>query len=155
TLDAAALGLPSSLFYSLRVLPVKDGHIVGQASPSSGVSFDDGLAPGGQTINDFDIVPDSPSTVSTSAYDFGGNPLDSAIFPYAPATGSYRAPFGEDRTGQSVYYVLGSDPSLQQTAALEIPWYDTHQYVQTYDSVNGHRVKNVRIDLDRDFLLLG
>ena len=48
---------------------------------------------------------------ATSAYDFGGNPLDSAIFPYAPATGSYGAPFAEDRTGQSVYYVLDSTGS--------------------------------------------
>ncbi len=48
TFSALALGLPTSLSYDVRILPTdRSGDVAGQASPTSELEVDDGLAPDG------------------------------------------------------------------------------------------------------------
>lgn len=119
TLDAASLKLPSSLLYTVRVLPVSGMNVVGEASPVSTLQYLDGITPGGGYVTSFNIAPGGTSTVATIDLDSGNNILDSSIFPYQTSTGTYASPFLDDSTGQSQYYVFGSDASLNQTAAVD------------------------------------
>ncbi|WP_189315606.1 S8 family serine peptidase, partial [Streptomyces brasiliensis] len=53
-LDAAALGLGSSASHNARVLALDgSGRVVGQASPLSTLTFDDGYAPDGASVSGF------------------------------------------------------------------------------------------------------
>jgi hypothetical protein len=119
SLDATRLKLPSSLVYTVRVLASNGLSIVGEASPVSTLAFYDGITPGGGYVTSFNIVPGGTSTVGTLDLDGNWNVIDSSIYPYQIATGSYLSPLLDDPTGKSEYYVFGSDPSLNQTAAVD------------------------------------
>ena len=155
TFDAAALGLPSSLFYAARLFATDGRKPLGAASPVSGLSFDDGLTPGGETINDFDIVPGGGSVVATAAFDAGGNPLDSALRPYTPSSGTYGPPFASDATGRIIYYMFGSDPDLHRTATIRYDWFGTGQDLESYDSLTGRRLARVPVDYVNQFAIVG
>ncbi len=155
TLDAAALGLPSSLFYTVRVLGTRGTDVVGAASPVSGLSFDDGVTPGSEIVNDFDVVPSGGSVVATTGYDASGVLADSELLPYAPATGAYGAPFASDPTGQSEYFMFGSDPTLHRTLTIRYDWYGTLQDLESYDSLTGERIASVPVDSASAYALIG
>ncbi len=155
SLDASALGLPSSLFYTARVFATDGQNPLGLASPVSGLLFDDGLPPGGEMINDFDIVPRGGSVVATAGFDAQGFLADSALRPYNPATGLYGTPFAADSTGQSNYYMFGSDTSLHRTATIRYDWYGTLQNLESYDSLTGARLASIPVDSATQFALVG
>jgi len=155
TLDAAALGLPSSLMYSARVLATGSRGVVGAASAVSGLEFDDGLTPGVETLNDFDIVPGGGSVAATAGYDALGNLADSALVPYDPGTGDYGAPWASDASGQSMYYMFGSDRSLHRTVTIRYDWYGTLQDLESYDSVTGAKLASVPVESATQFALIG
>lgn len=100
-LDPAALGLGSSDAYGVRVLALdRSGHVVGQASPLSSLSFDDGLAPGGSTVSSFAAAGDG-SVAALATADGGAE-----VRHYSTRTGRYGAVITSDGPG-SGYEVLG------------------------------------------------
>lgn len=155
TLDAGALGLPSSLIYSVRILATNAKGVVGGASAVSGLEFDDGFAPGGEIINDFDVVPGGGSIVATAGYDAFGNLADSALVPYDQGTGSYGAPIADDPSGLSNYYMFGSDTTLHRTVTIRYDWYGTLQDLETYDSLSGAKLADVPVDSAYQFAIVG
>lgn len=156
TFDAVALGLPSSLVYSARILPTgAKGSVVGSASAVSGLEFDDGFTPGSETINDFDILPGGGSIVATSGFDASGNLADSALLRYDPGHGSYGAPVARDATGQSIYYMFGSDTSLHRTVTIRYDWFGTLQNLESFDSLSGAKLASIPVDAATDFSIVG
>ncbi len=156
TLDAAAIGLPSSLIYSARILATGTrGAVVGSASAVSGLEFDDGFTPGGETINDFDIQPGGGSIVATSGFDAFGNLADSALLRYDPVHGSYGAPVAQDATGQSIYYMFGSDTLLHRTVTIRYDWFGTLQNLESFDSQTGAKLASIPVDAGTDFAIIG
>ncbi|HEU4402316.1 MAG TPA: S8 family serine peptidase, partial [Candidatus Polarisedimenticolia bacterium] len=155
TIDATTIDLPSSLYYSARVFATDGQKPLGLASPVSSLSFDDGLTPGLESINDFDIVPDGGSVVATAGFDQSGNLLDSALRPYDPATGLYGPPFASDRRGQSIYYMFGSDTALHRTATIRYDWFGSRQDVESYDSLSGRRLASVPVDSATQYFIVG
>jgi hypothetical protein len=154
-LDGLALGLATSLDYSVRVFATRDGTVIGQASSSSFLEFDDGIAPGGATVNDFSIVPGGGSVVATNSYDATGALTGSSLQGYNPATGEYGTTFASDTSGQNAYYLYGADPGLGRTVAVEHSWLGTAQDVQIYDSASGQRLADQPIDAATQYSLFG
>jgi hypothetical protein len=149
-MDATQIPLPSSLFYNVRVFATSGGKIVGQASPSSALEFDDGLAPGGAVLTNFDITRGS-ATVALSTFDLNGFAVDSSLASYSPATGTYGAPFADDTSGQTIYSVIGSDPKLNAAAVLQFPlFFGAPQTVQVYDTRTGALRSSIAVDFDTD-----
>jgi len=104
TFSALALGLPTSLSYDVRILPAsRSGAAAGQASPTSLLEVDDGLAPGGGVIGNFAMAGTS-SVVSVEG------PDGSQVMNYNPATGRYGSVIASDTSGGQ-FYVFGVDPS--------------------------------------------
>lgn len=155
TLNATQLGLSSSLQYTVRVLALQAGTVVGQASGVSSLAYDDGLAPGGATVTGFDIEPGAASTVSTAVPGPNGGPADSAVYGYSPQTGQYGAQYADDPTGQSVFTVLGSDPATQHMLAEQASWSGTGQDIRTYDTTTQQQVADVPIDSQTGYYILG
>lgn len=155
TLDAVALGLPSSLFYTVRVLATNGGAVVGAASPVSGLAFDDGVTPGGVSVNNFDIVPAGGSVVATTGYDAFGNLANTAVLPYTPSTGTYGAPFASDPSGLTAYYMFGGDPTLHRTLTIRYDWYGTLETLESYDSLTGAKVASATVDSATEFAIIG
>jgi Subtilase family len=149
-LDATKIPLPSSLFYNVRVFATSGGKIVGQASPSSALEFDDGLAPGGAVLANFDITSAS-ATVALTTFDLNGFAVDSSLASYSPATGTYGAPFADDPSGQTIYSVIGSDARLNAAAVLQFPlFFGAPQTVQVYDTRTGALRSSVPVDFATD-----
>ena len=149
-LDAVALNLPSSLQYNVRVLPTGANGVTGEASPVSTLQFVDGITPGGAYVSSFDISPGGTSVVGTISLDGNGQVSGSGIFPYQTATGTYSSPF-VNTFGQDQYYVFGSDPTLNQSAAIDFgPFLNGYapssQKVMTFDNTTGQIVANASID---------
>jgi hypothetical protein len=152
--DAVQLQLPSSLFYNVRIFATRRGKPIGQASASSALEFDDGLAPGGAVLSNFDITSAS-STVALVSFDVSGNPVDSSLTTYSPATGTYGAAFADDPSGQTLYSVIGSDSKLHAAAVLRFPFFfDAPQEVQVYDTATGTRRSSVSVDLATQYFLV-
>jgi hypothetical protein len=104
TFSALALGLPTSLSYDVRILPTsKSGAVAGQASPTSLLEADDGLAPDGGIVGNFAMAGAS-SVVSIVT------PDDSEVVNYNPATGTYGSIIASDASGGQ-FYIFGVDPS--------------------------------------------
>ncbi|MCW2871064.1 S8 family serine peptidase [Actinacidiphila oryziradicis] len=101
-LDALALGLSGSDSYGVRVLALdRDHHVIGQASPLSTLTVDDGLAPDGSTVLSFAAAgDDSVAALRTTA---GGT----EIRHYSTTTGAYGAVISSDAGDGSDYEVLG------------------------------------------------
>jgi len=153
TLDAGALGLSSSLHYTVRVLATRGATVVGQASPVSSLEYDDGLAPGGSTVTGFDINPSGTSTVSTATVGPGNAPTSSALYPYSPQTGQYGPPYASDPSGQNVYTPLGDDGQAGHMLAEEVPRSGTVQHILTFDTTNGQLINDVPIDSSSGYIL--
>lgn len=155
TLNAATLGLGSSLHYTVRVVATNGGRDVGQASPVSSLEYDDGVAPGGAIVTGFDIHPGGASTVTTATVGADGNPVDSTVYGYSPATGQYGSVYADDSAGQNVYTVVGSDPNNGHMLAEKASWFGTGQDVLTFDTADRHQVGDVSIDASTGYFLLG
>ena len=104
TFSALALGLPSSLSYDVRILPTsRSGAVAGQASPTSLLALNDGLAPGGDIIDNFAMA--GPNSVVSIVGQDGSHVLN-----YDPATGTYGSVIASDTSGGQ-FYVFGVNPS--------------------------------------------
>jgi len=103
TFSALALGLPTSLSYDVRILPAgRSGAVAGQASPTSLLAVNDGLAPDGASVDSFDLAGAS-SVVAADG------PDGSSVVSYDPATGRYGKVIAW--TGGGEFYVFGTDPA--------------------------------------------
>ena len=154
TFDAKTLGLPSSLHYSVRVLATSGGHSSGQASASSSLQYDDGLAPGDANVTDFDVNPGGPSTVATATPDASGRPIDSSLYSYTPSTGTYGPTYANASDGNG-FVLYGSDPQGHRVIAGEYPWDGTQQHVLTYDTDTRQQVADVPIDAATEYNIFG
>ena len=104
TFSALALGLPTSLSYDVRILPTdRSGAVAGQASPTSELEVDDGLAPDGDVVDSFAMAGAS-SVVAIVGAD------GSQVVNYDPATGTYGSVIASDTSGGE-FYVFGVDPA--------------------------------------------
>jgi hypothetical protein len=140
SLDALALGLPTSMAYNVRVLPTdRSGNVVGQASPSSQLVVNDGLVPGGGTVDSFGIA--SADSVA-AVHDATG----SSVLPYAPATGTYQASIAHDNDPASRYEVIGVDAGAHRALVLHYTSSSTTQQLQTYDTGTGRVVSTSTVE---------
>ncbi|MFF8027136.1 S8 family serine peptidase [Streptomyces sp. NPDC007896] len=142
TLDALALRLPSSVNYDLRVFAVDEhGKTVGQASPTSLLGYDDGLAPDGTNLTNFAIVPGGTSVAAVESPTGEGS-----VYDYNAATGSYGRKLTSDPAYGSIYEVFGVD-SAHHTLVLHKQTTTGEQWLETYDTSTGNAVGSpVRVD---------
>ena len=157
SLDALALNLPTSMFYTVRVLASNGNEVAGQASPVSSMAFDDGLPPGGGEVTDFDVNASGPSTVAVAQYDSSVFPpveIGSAVFDYTPASASYGAPLVADTTGALDYHAGGSDLLLQHTLVIGLANITNDEYLDVYDK-GGVLLAQTHLDVSKDPYLLG
>ncbi|MEU6770090.1 S8 family serine peptidase [Streptomyces sp. NPDC046759] len=141
-LDARALELPSSVAYDLRVFAVdRQGRTVGQASPTSLLAYDDGVAPDGTNLTDFAIVPGGTSVAAVESPTGEGS-----VYDYDTATGTYGRKLTSDPAYGSVYEVFGVD-SGHRTLVLHKQTTTGEQWLETYDTSTGQTVGSpVRVD---------
>jgi hypothetical protein len=141
-LDARALKLPSSIAYDLRVLAVdRHGRILGQASPTSLLAYDDGPAPDGTDLTDFAIVPGGTSVAAVESPAGAGS-----VYDYDAATGTYGRKLASDPAYGSVYEVFGVD-SAHHALVLHKQTTTGEQWLETYDTSTGDAVGGpVRVD---------
>jgi hypothetical protein len=156
-LDAKALGLSSSLTYTIRILARRGTHEVGQASPVSTLAFDDGLVPGGGVLTGFDIHPGGASTAATTVIDGNWNMTHSTVRDYAPDSGAYGKAYATDTSGNTGYLLFGSDQSDQRLLAASIAGGDsTEEHLLTFDTSDGHQVADVPMgDADGNNIVAG
>ncbi|WP_393097154.1 hypothetical protein [Streptomyces sp. LN325] len=140
--DAAALKLSSSIAYDLRVFAVdRHGRTVGQASPTSLLGYDDGLAPDGTNLTDFAIAPGGTSVAAVESPTGEGS-----VYAYNAATGTYGRQLTSDPAYGSIYEVFGVD-SAHHTLVLHKQTTTGEQWLETYDTSNGNAVGSpVRVD---------
>jgi hypothetical protein len=106
TFSVLALGLTTSLNYDVRILPTdRSGAVAGQASPTSLLTANDGLAPDGDIIDNF-AMAGANSVVSIVG------PDGAQVVNYNPATGTYGSVIASDSPGGQ-FYVFGVDPSAR------------------------------------------
>ncbi|MEU6317981.1 hypothetical protein [Streptomyces sp. NPDC047009] len=141
-LDALALKLPSSIAYDLRVFAVdRHGKTIGQASPTSLLAYDDGLAPDGTNLTNFAIVPGGTSVASVESPTGEGS-----VYDYNAATGTYGRKLTSDPAYGSIYEVFGVD-SAHHTLLLHKQTTTGEQWLETYDTSTGDAVGSpVRVD---------
>ncbi|MGW9032921.1 hypothetical protein ACWGQ5_55220, partial [Streptomyces sp. NPDC055722] len=141
-LNAVALKLPSSVAYDLRVFAVdRHGKIIGQASPTSLLAYDDGLAPDGTNLTNFAIVPGGTSVVSVESPTGEGS-----VYDYNATTGIYGRKLTSDPAYGSIYEVFGVD-SAHHTLVLHKQTTTGEQWLETYDTSTGDKVGSpVRVD---------
>ena len=151
--DAAALGLSPGMFYNLRIFATRHGKIVGQASPSVGVSFDAVATPGAAQLVSFDFAGDSSTATLAQADDFG-NLSRSSLVRFAPAAAAFGATLENDPNGDTAYEVIGTDAALGRTLVLRNAWASPTQWVETWDVKAGKRISALPLDLFNDAFLL-
>jgi hypothetical protein len=133
-LDAVKLGLGGSLSYDVRVFPTgRDGKPVGQASPTSMLTLDDGFAPGDGQVTSFAVQPGG--TGAAAVRDPSGS---ESLREYTPATGAYGRVFATDASPGDVYQVLGTDQGAQRLAVLHAT--SAGLVVETYDTASAKLV---------------
>jgi hypothetical protein len=138
-LDSAALGLSGAMAYNVRVLATdRHGKVVGQASPSSQLDVDDGIAPDGSTVTGFAAAgDDSLAVLRTTA---GG----SQVRHYSTGTGNYGAVLAEDTSTDAAYQVFGTDPGAHR-ALLGHLTASGDTRLETYDTGSGSLVAAVTV----------
>ncbi|MGH3171810.1 MAG: hypothetical protein ACRDN0_38865 [Trebonia sp.] len=114
TFSALALGLPTSLGYDVRILPAgRSGAVDGQASPTSLLQVDDGLAPDGDVVDNFVMAgTDSVAALSGAS--------GSEVVGYNPAAGTYGSVIASDTSGGQ-FYVFGVDQAAQTVLVDDVP----------------------------------
>jgi hypothetical protein len=147
--DASKLGLGAGDSYDVRLLATQGGTAIGQASPSSYLEYDDMPTPDGSYVTDFNIDPAGGSTVAT----YGADGTDLRHFD--PSTGTYGSPLANDPTGQSEFRILGDDPSLHRTAAIQDQPNGTEQSVDVFDTQSGSEIASVPVSQSSQYRLEG
>ena len=132
-LNAVKLGLSVSEHYNIRVFPTdRNGTVIGQASPTSMLTFDSGLAPGGGEVASFAIQPGGTSAVSVFDPTTGGE----SLLAYNASTGAYGGTFATDpsTTYQTGYQIIGIDPGVHRLLVLH--WVNWGPYGQPCSTAN-------------------
>lgn len=155
TFNAVTLGLPTSLSYNVRILPTgAAGAVIGQASPTSQLIVDDGLAPGGDIVDNFAMAG------ANSIASIIGQ-VNSQVVHYDPATGSYGPVIATDSTG-GTFYVFGVDPAAHSVLVDDVrvnngvrvdnvELYDTRTGTLTGTAeLTGYTLKGGVVDAARD-----
>jgi hypothetical protein len=156
TFDALELGLPTSMFYTVRVLPTSGGRVIGQASPVSSLTIDDGLPPGGGEVIDFDVPAAGPAAVTVAQVAPTTLPgqLGATVYWYLPRDGEYGAVLTGDVTGATDLHVVGSDPSLGSTLVVGLSNVANDEYLWVF-GVDGKLRSTTHLDVTTDPYLLG
>jgi hypothetical protein len=128
-LNAVTLGIGGSLSYNVRVFATdRSGRILGQASPTSLLTVDDGLAPDGGTVASFAALPSGQSVVAVR--DPSGS---ESVREYQAVTGTYGAVLASDAMPGDGYDVLGVDAGAHR--ALVLHWLASGDWsLATYDT---------------------
>jgi hypothetical protein len=132
-LNAVTLGIGGSLSYNVRVFAIdRSGRILGQASPTSLLTLDDGVAPG--AVTSFAAQPSGQSVVAVR--DAAGG---ESVREYQAATGTYGTVLASDSSPDNGYEVLGADPSAHR--ALVLHWQSSGDFtLDTYDTAKARLV---------------
>ncbi|HZE29974.1 MAG TPA: hypothetical protein VE198_00880, partial [Actinoallomurus sp.] len=132
TLNPLTLGLPTSMSYSVRVLATdRHGKVVGQASPSSFLAVDDGLAPAGDSVLGFAAAgEDSVVALRTAA---GG----SEVRRYSTRTGAYGPALATDHGDSSYYEIFGLAPGAHRLLLGHRADDGGELRLETYDTATG------------------
>ena len=156
TFDALQLGLPTSMFYTVRVLATSGGHAIGQASPVSSLVIDDGLPPGGGEVIDFDVPPAGPAAVTVAQVAPTTLPgqLGATIYWYLPRDGAYGAVLTGDVTGATDLHVVGSDPTLGSTLVVGLSNVANDEYLWVFGA-DGKVRSTTHLDVTTDPYLMG
>ncbi len=150
--DALSLGLPSGVFFNVRVLATRGGAIVGEASPSSALELDD-VAIGDALITSFNLAGDA-SLVGSVTVDASGSIAGTSLSRWSPAAATLGATIGSDPTGNTVYEVFETDSSRKVSLAARWPWFDSTQIIETWDVASGRLLGSVDVDAwAQDYLL--
>jgi hypothetical protein len=132
TFNALTLGVATSENYDVRLLATNaGGTILGQASPESLLTVDDGEAPGGATVSSFAIVPGGVSVASTDDPSGGAS-----VYDYNAATGVYGPQLTTDAASGAVYDVIGVDPG-DRHALVAHATAAGGMLLETYDTATG------------------
>jgi hypothetical protein len=122
TVNLASLGLPTSLQYPVRVIAMRGGKPVGQASPSSFIQYLDG----DQVTGTVESLSVTGGQALISADTFGGatgvDLEDSATTRYNLATGKLGAALTDDTSGTTLAQNVGTDPGTGNTLILRSPF---------------------------------
>jgi hypothetical protein len=149
TFNALTLGLATSENYNVRLLATNTGGtVLGQASPESMLTVDDGLAPGGAIVSSFAIVPGGVSVASTD--DPAGG---ASVYDYNAATGLYGTRLTTDSTSGAVYDVIGVDPG-DQHALVAHATAAGGMLLETYDTATGASVGSP-VDVGSQYVIGG
>ncbi|MET9266648.1 S8 family serine peptidase [Amycolatopsis sp. NPDC004079] len=134
SLDAGKLGLGGSLSYNVRVFATDaHGRILGQASPTSFLTVDDGLAPGDTVVTSF-----AASATGTSYVALREPGAGESVREYDTAKGTYGRALASDESPDRGYQVLGADPDAHRLALLHFG--GDQSTVETYDTASGKLV---------------
>ncbi|RVU15537.1 peptidase S8 [Streptomyces antnestii] len=148
-LNAAELGLGSSNTYGVRVLALDhDGNVIGQASPLSSLTYDDGVAPGGSGVLNFAAAGEhSVAALVTPA---GSTELRH----YSTATGHYGDVITSDSSENGSYYnVVGATGDR----ALAVHYLDGGKEVrvETWNTATDTLAGSTTLRAGQDFYLTG
>jgi hypothetical protein len=156
TLDALELGVPTSMFYTVRVLATSGGRVIGQASPVSSLTIDDGLPPGGGEVIDFDVPTAGRAavTVAQAGPDTLPGQLGATVYWYMPRDGGYGAVLTGDVTGATDLHVVGSDPTLASTLVIGLSNVANDEYLEVFGA-DGKLRSTTHLDVTTDPYLLG
>jgi hypothetical protein len=137
--NALTLGVPTSMSYAVRVLATdRHGTVLGQASPTSELTINDGLAPDGSTVDSFGIAGrDSVAAVHGAK---GASALR-----YTPGTGSYGAALAHDADPDARYQVIGVDAGAHRALLLHWNLSTVDQEILTVDTGTGRLVASVAL----------
>ena len=152
TFNALDLGLPTGVFYNVRVLGTRGGAVSGEASPSSALELDD-VVVGDGFITSFDLSGDT-SLVASARFDAGGLFSGSSLMRWSPRAAALGAVIGSDPTGNTVYEVFETDASRKVSLAARWPWFDSMQFIETWDAASGRLLGTANVDaFAQDWLL--
>lgn len=147
-LNALSLRLATSLDYNVRVFATgPDGTVIGQASPTSLLAVDEGLAPDGATVSSFAIEPGGTSVAATD--DAAG----ASVYDYDTATGTYGPKLTGDPAVGAHYDALGVDPALRHTLVLHMTA-SGGALLETYDTATGKEVGSA-VDVGSQYTVVG
>ncbi|HEX3786382.1 MAG TPA: S8 family serine peptidase [Pseudonocardiaceae bacterium] len=136
-LNAVTLGLTDSVEYNVRVFATdRSGKILGQASPTSLLAFDGGLAPDGGYVASLGVQGSGVSLVAVRDPDGS-----ESVRGYQPSTGTYGATLTADPSPTSGYEVLGTDGTAKR--ALLLHWTATGWSLETYNTSTNTEVNSV------------
>ena len=156
TLDALELGLPTSMFYTVRVFATSGRQVIGQASPVSSLTIDDGLPPGGGEVIDFDVPAAGRAAVTIAQSGSATLPgqLGAIVYWYAPRQGVYDAVLTGDVTGATDLHVVGSDAALGSTLVIGLSNVANDEYLEVFGA-DGTRRSMTHLNVATDPFLLG